>query len=167
MVEAASERVFEAKNAGQFGVGGCLTSWMYIVFGGMPVLLVLMTIGEFSEAPVGLTIFYILSLFPLAVLFVLRRLMARYALRLYRDGAVETVLPFKSIRIAPADLAAIRTASVSAATPGTSSIRKAYVYFLSRDGASQAVVAASAFTDEQWQGFYKALAGVRPDVEVS
>lgn len=166
MAEAAGELVFEARNTGQFGVGGCLTGWMYIVFGGIPVMLVLMTIGDFSEAPVGLTIFYVVSLFPLAVLFVLRRLMARHALRLYRDGAVEAALPFKSTRIAPANLAAIRTASVSAATPGTSPIRKAYVYFLSRDGTSQAVVPASAFTNEQWQGFYTALAGVRPDVEI-
>ena len=166
MAEAADGLVFEARNAGQLGVGGCLTTWMYVVFGGIPVMLVLMTIGEFSEAPMGLTIFYILSLFPLAALFVLRRLMARHALRLFRDGSVEAALPFKSIRIAPADLAAIKTASVSAATPGTSPIRKAYVYFLSRDGASQAVVPASAFTGEQWQDFYRALAGVRPDVEV-
>ena len=166
MAGSANEAIFEVRNSGQLGVGGCLTTWMYVVFGGMPILLVLFTVQEFSEAPVGLTIFYILSLFPLAVLFVLRRLMARHALRIAGDGSVEVALPFKSIRIAPGDLDSLRTATVNAATPGSSPIRKAYVYFLSADGTSQAVVPASAFTEAQWQEFYRALAGVRPDVAV-
>ena len=158
--------VFEARNTGQLGVGGCLTTWMYVVFSVIPLMLVLFTIGEFSESPIGLSLFYVASLFPLAALFVLRRLMSRHALRIAGDGTVEVALPFKSIRIAPADLASIRAASVSAATPGASPIRKAYVYFLSDDGASQAVVPFSAFTQTQWQDFYRALAAVRPEVTV-
>ena len=158
--------VFEARNTGQLGVGGCLTTWMYVVFSVIPLMLVLFTIGEFSEAPVGLTLFYIASLFPLAALFVLSRLMGRYVLRIGRDGTVEAALPFKSYRMAPGELAAIRTATVSAATPGTANIRKAYVYFLAANGESLAVVPASAFGDAQWQDFYRALAAVRPEVAV-
>jgi hypothetical protein len=158
--------IFEARNAGQLGVGGCLTTWMYVVFSVIPIMLVLFTIGEFSESPIGLSLFYVASLFPLAALFVLRRLMSRHALRIAVDGTVEAALPFKSIRIAPADLASIRAASVNAAAPGASPIRKAYVYFLSVDGTSQAVVPFSAFTQAQWQDFYRALAAVRPEVTV-
>ena len=166
MAATPDNLVFEARNTGQLGVGGCLTTWMYVVFSVIPIMLVLFTIGEFSEAPVGLSIFYVASLFPLAALFVLRRLMSRHALRIAGDGTVEVALPFKSVRIAPANLASIRAASINAATPGTSPIRKAYVYFLSADGTSQAVVPFSAFTQAQWQDFYSALARVRPEVSV-
>jgi hypothetical protein len=166
MVGSPEAFVFEARNTGQLGVGGCLTTWMYVVFSVIPLMLVLFTIGEFSEAPVGLSIFYVASLFPLVALFVLRRLMGRHALRLARDGTIEAALPFKTIRMAPGEVAAIKTATVSAATPGSANIRKAYVYFLSSDGQSRAVVPASAFTDAQWQDFYRALAAVRPEVAI-
>jgi hypothetical protein len=166
MTDAADGLEFEARNSGQLGVGGCLTIWMFVVFGGMPLALIAMTWQDLGEAPVWLPVFWLVSFFPLAVLLVLRRVMGRHALRIGRAGWVEVALPFKTIRMAPGELAAIKAASVSAATPGAAPIRRAYVYFLGPDRAVKANVAMAAFSQQQWQGFYDALARVRPDVEV-
>ena len=166
MAGAAEELAFEARNSGQLGVGGCLTIWMFVVFGGMPLALIAMTWQDLAEAPVALPAFWLVSFFPLAVLLVLRRLMGRHALRIGRSGWVEIALPFKTIRLEPGELAAIKAASVNAATPGTSPIRRAYVYFLAPDRSVKATLAMAAFAQDQWQAFYEALARVRPDVEV-
>ena len=166
MTDAADGLEYEARNSGQLGVGGCLTLWMFAVFGGMPLALIAMTWQDLGEAPVWLPLFWLVSFFPLAVLLVLRRLMGRHALRVGRAGWVEVALPFRTIRMAPGELAAIKAASVSAAAPGPAPIRRAYVYFLGPDRAVKANVAMAAFSQQQWQGFYDALARVRPDVEV-
>ena len=78
----------------------------------------------------------------------------------------EIPLPFRTIRLAPGELAAVKAASVSAAAPGPAPIRRAYVYFLAPDRSVRATLAMAAFSQEQWTAFYDALARVRPDVEV-
>ena len=157
---------FEMRNTGDLGVGGCLATWMLVIFGGMPLVLVAMTWQELGEEPVLLPIFWLVSLFPLAVLFVLRRLMRRYAVRLRRDGGVEVILPFKTIRLAPAELAAVRTDTVSVATPASAPARRRFAYFISPDRQVKASLAMSAFGDDQWREFFSRLAELRPDVEV-
>lgn len=166
MTGDADELAFEARNRGQLGVGGCLAIWMFVVFGGMPLALIAMTWQDLAEAPVWLPVFWLVSFFPLAMLLVLRRLMGRYALRIGRAGWVELVLPFKTIRLAPGELAAIKAASVNAATPGPAPMRRAFVYFLGPDRSVKATVAMAAFGQPQWADFYEALARVRPDVEI-
>lgn len=166
MGEIADGLEYEARNSGQLGVGGCLAIWMFVVFGGMPLALIAMTWQDVGEAPVWLPLFWLVSFFPLAVLLYLRRLMGRYALRVGRAGWVEIALPFKTIRLEPGELAAIRAASVNAATPGPAPMRRAFVYFLGPDRSVKATVAMAAFSQEQWTGFYDALARVRPEVEV-
>ena len=158
------ETLFEARNSGQLGVGGCLTAIMLAVFGGIPLGLVVMTLPEFGEAPVMLSIFYVLSLFPLAALYVLRRLMSRYRLRLERGGTVEVTLPFKTVRIAPGELAAVRTAEVTAATSGNTPMRRAFAHFIGTDRQVKASIAMSVLTAEQWQEFFTVLSRTRPDV---
>ena len=164
---ADGETFFEARNSGQLGVGGCLTAVMLIVFGGIPLGLVAMTVGEIGEAPILLPLFYLVSLFPLAVLFVVRRLMTRYRLRLERGGTVEVTLPFKSVRLAPGELAAVRTASVAAATPGTSSMQIAYAHFIGTDGQVKASIAMRVLSPEQWRDFFAALSQLHPGVEIA
>ena len=166
MAAAADEVVFETRNTGQLGVGGCLAGWMFVVFGGMPLALIAMTWQDLGEAPVWLPAFWLVSFFPLGVLLVLRRLMGRYALRIGRAGWIEIALPFKTIRLAPGELTAVKAASVMAATPGTAPMRRAYAYFLGADRNVKATVAMAAFSQEQWQAFYDALARVRPEVEI-
>jgi hypothetical protein len=166
MADGRDEPIFEARNRGGLAVGGCLTAAMLSVFGGMPLILVAMTWQDLEEAPVGLPAFYVVSLLPLAILYVLRRLMMRHALRVRRDGQVELVLPFKTIRMGGEDLAAVRTSTVLAGTPGSAPMRRAYAHFISADGAVKASVAMSAFPPKQWQGFFSALSGVRPDIRI-
>ena len=165
MASAGDDLIFEASNSGQLGIGGCLAVVMYGMFSIIPLGLVAFTIHELPEAP-WLLALYVASLFPLAVLFVVKRLMARHRLRILRNGTVEVALPFKSIRLDPADLSAIRTATILAGTPGTAPMRVPYVYFLAADGETKAMVPGSAFRREQWQGFFAALASVRSDVVV-
>jgi hypothetical protein len=157
---------FEMRNTGDFGVGGCLTAVMLVVFGGMPLMLVAMTFQELGEEPVLLPIFWLVSLFPLAVLYVLRRLMRRYAVRLRRDGGVELILPFKTIRIERGDLAAVRTDTVNVATPASAPARRRFAHFIAPDRQVKGSLAMSAFRDEQWQEFFARLAELRPDVEI-
>jgi hypothetical protein len=163
---APDETLFEMRNSGDFGVGGCLTIVMLVVFGGIPVMLVAMTFQELSEAPVLLPIFWLVSLFPLAVLYVLRRLMRRYAVRLRHDGTVELILPFKTIRLEPGELVAVRPDTVSVATPGTAPIRRRFAHFIGSDRSLKASLAMSAFSDEQWNEFFARLAQARPEVEI-
>lgn len=166
MVEAADDLVYEMRNSGQLGVGGCLTSVMLIVFGGMPLMLIAMTVQDIAEAPISLPIFYLVSFLPLGILYVLWRLMKRYALRIRRDGEVELVLPFKTIRMARGELGSVKTAEVRAETPGTSPMRRTLAYFIGADGQVKANVAMAAFTGEQWQGFFAALSRARPEVTI-
>ena len=160
------ETLFEMRNSGGFGVGGCLTTVMLVVFGGIPVMLVAFTFQEVSEAPVLLPLFWLASLFPLAVLFVLRRLMQRYAVRLERNGTVEVILPFKTIRMAPDELVAVRPDTVNVATSGTAPMRRSFAHFIGPDRSVKASVAMSPFSDAQWQEFFARLAQARPEVEI-
>ena len=166
MADAADELAFEARSDGRLGVGGCLTAWMFVVFGGMPLMLIAMTWQDLGQAPVWLPVFWLVSFFPLAMLLVLRRVMGRHALRIGRAGWVEVAMPFRTVRLAPGELAAIKAAEVMAATPGTAPIRRSYAHFLGPDRSVKATVAMAAFSREQWDGFYSMLAAVRPDVEI-
>ena len=162
----ARDTSFEMRNSGDLGVGGCLTIVMLVVFGGIPLMLVAMTWQELDEAPVLLPVFWLVSLFPLGALYVLRRLMRRYAVRLRHDGGVELILPFKTIRLEPGELVAVRPDTVSVATPGSAPVRRRFAHFIGPDRSVKASLAMSAFSDAQWEEFLARLARVRPDVEV-
>lgn len=163
---ARHEILYEMRNSGGLGVGGCLTTVMLVVFGGIPLMLVAFTIGEVSEEPVLLPLFWLVSLFPLAALFVLRRLMQRYAVRLRNDGGVELILPFKTIVLEPGELVAVRPDTVNVATSGTAPMRRSFAHFIGPDRSVKASMAMSPFTDAQWQEFFARLVQVRPEVEI-
>ena len=81
-------------------------------------------------------------------------------------GGVDLILPFKTIRLDPGELAAVRTDAVSVATPGTAPIRRQFAHFIAPDRSVKASIAMSAFGDEQWREFFARLAQTRPDVEI-
>ena len=60
-----------------------------------------------GEHPILIPLVWLLFCFPVAVLIALGRLMGRYALAVERDGAVEIVYPFKTLRLAPVDIALV------------------------------------------------------------
>lgn len=154
--------IFETGNPGRLGVPAFLAVFMVVIFGMPAILLPATTWDMVPEHPVLLPAVYVLAFFPLAVLFVLRRLMARYAMRLFADGAVELVLPFKTHRLAAANLARIVFSAAGAANRG----RQPFANFVGPDGRVAASVAASAFSTGQWHAFLDALRSTAPNVTV-
>lgn len=163
----SGEAIFRTGSKGGLGVGGCGGAFMLAVFGPLPFALIAFTINVWHEAPVGLTIFYILSFFPLAVLFVIGRLISRYALAVERDGTVEIVYPFKTLRLSPSDFAWVTTQAAHLGYNQGMPIRRPDVKFVRADNHIAASVAMNAFSPQQWQDFLAALQSVRPDVRVS
>jgi hypothetical protein len=154
--------VFEARNPGKLPVPGCLGCFMVGVFGMPAVMLPLMTWKEVPQNP-WLLLVYIGALFPLAVLYVLKRLMSRYNLRVFQDGLVEIVYPFKTVRITQAELASVALQSTYVAAlngPRTSLV------FTSRDGRMLASLAPQAFGGDAITRFVETLRSVNPDVSL-
>ena len=158
--------IFRAGSRGGFGVGGCAGWFMLAVFGPLPFALIAFTINRWHELPVALTIFYVLSFFPLAVLFVIGRLISRYALAVERDGTVEIVYPFKTVRLGPTDFSRVVVQTAHLGYNQGVPIHRPDVKFARADGSVAASVAMNAFSSEQWQAFLAALRGARPEVRV-
>lgn len=160
MSPAARRIVFETGNPGRLAVPGLLTVLMTALFGGIAAMLVATTWSLLPANP-WLAAVWVAALFPLAVLWALKRLMARYALRVFADGAAEIVLPFKRVHIAPGALTAIarRDASVG------NGLRRTWIDFAGPDGV-HATVAARAFSPAQFDAFAAALRGAGAAVRV-
>ena len=161
------DAIFRTGRKGGLGVGGCGGWFMLAVFGPLPFALIAFTLSRWHEAPVVLTIFYIASFFPLAVLFVIARLITRYALAVGRDGTVEIVYPFKTVRLAPADFAWVTTQAAHLGYNQGMAIRRPDVKFVRADNSIAASVAMHAFSQGQWQDFLAALQHARPEVRIS
>ncbi|MBX3577903.1 MAG: hypothetical protein KF723_11885 [Rhizobiaceae bacterium] len=157
-----AEPLFETGNPGRLGVPPAGMILMIVVFGFPAVMLPATTWSLVPEFPIMLPAFYLLALFPLAVLFVLRRLMSRYALRLLNDGTVELVLPFKTIRLSAATLSRVVFSRAGTANRG----QQTFASFIDARGTVAASVAASAFSSGQWQGFLDALRTLAPHIAV-
>lgn len=162
----SDEAIFRAGSRGGFGVGGCAGWFMLAVFGPLPFALIAFTVNRWHELPVGLTIMYILSFFPLAVLFVISRLMSRYAIAVLAGGTVEIVYPFKTMRLGPGDFSRVVMQAAHLGYAPGGPIHRPDVKFARDDGAVAASVALNAFSPEDWQGFLVVLQRVRPDVRV-
>lgn len=157
--------VFQAGANNGLGVGGCLGAFMVGVFGIIPLALIAFTASAWREMPVILTIVWLVSFFPLAVLFVLSRVLRRYALIVGRTGWVEIVYPFKMVRLEPGDFSEVAVQSSHLGYQQGVPLRRTNVYFI-RPGHVAATVAMQAFNQEQWRDFFAALRSVRPEVVV-
>lgn len=154
--------VFEARNPGKLPVPGCLGCLMVAVFGMPALMLPLITWKEVPQNP-WLLLVYIGAFFPLGVLYVLKRLMSRYNLRVFQDGSVELVYPFKSVRIPQAELASVVLQSTYVGAiqgPVTALV------FASRDGRLLASLQPQAFGGDVIARFIAALRSVNPDVSL-
>lgn len=162
----SGEAIFRTGSKGGLGVGGCGGAFMLAVFGPLPFALIAFTLNVWHEMPVVLTIFYILSFFPLAVLFTVNRLISRYALAVERDGTVEIVYPFRTVRLGPGDFTRVTTQAAHLGYNQGMPIRRPDVKFVRPDDNIAASVAMNAFSQQQWQDFLSALRSVRPDVRI-
>lgn len=150
--------VFQTGNPGRLAVPGAIAIFMTLVFGAPALMLVATTWRDLPDQPVLLPVLYLGSLFPLAVLFVLRRLMSRYALRVFDDGGVELVLPFKRRRFAAGALSGIRLQKVTMAVyQGGAAMRREHVHFIGADGSPAETMAVGAFSRSQWDAFFASL----------
>ena len=154
--------VFETGNRGTLPVPRVIGCLMVVVFGVPALMLVATTWREVPKYP-WLIAVYLASLFPFLVLFVVSRLMARYALRVHADGGVDVVLPFKTVRIAKADLAAITLTSTYVAATNA---RRSWVVLSSPDGATWTTFSPSAFDAKAFEQFLAAVREVNPNVKI-
>ena len=163
MTESSDQLVFSARNPGRLPVPGVLGCVMVVAFSLPAVMLVATTWKELPNYP-WLAAAWVGSLFPLAVLYVIRRLMTRYNLRLYADGLVEIVFPFKTVRIARGELASVTAQGVYVAAIRA---RRTWLVFASRDGKVLASLSPSAFEAGVVERFLGALREVNPQVAIS
>ena len=162
----SGERIFRTGSKGGLGVGGCGGYYMLAIFGPLPFALIAFTLNRWHEAPVALTIFYVLSFFPLAALYVIGRLISRYALAVERDGTVEIVYPFKTVRLGPGDFVRVTTQAAHLGYNQGMAIRRPDVTFVRADNSIAASVAMNAFSNQQWQDFLAALRSARPGLRI-
>lgn len=160
------EIVFQTGNPGKLPVSGCMAAFMIAMFS-IPLFAIPTTFPLLGEHPVLIPFTWLAACFPLAVLYVLARLMGRYALRVGAAGWVEIVFPFRTQRLQPGDFAAIviQNTSLAVYTAG-GAMKRADVKFVRADGKVAAFVALSAFSAAQWEGFLAAVREVRPEVAI-
>jgi hypothetical protein len=150
--------LFQTQNQGSFGVSSLLEIFLFMVFAMPAIVLPLFTFHELPETP-WVALLYPIGFFPLGVLFVLKRLMTRYALRVYETGAAEIVFPFRTFRIASEDLSRIvlETAYVAAVSSNRTWIRFDRIL---------TSLSPMAFSSEELQLFFEAIQKANPSLVI-
>ena len=126
------------------------------------IALVLFTFHELGETP-WLAIFYVLSLFPLAVLLVLYRLMTRYRLRFFSDGEAEIVFPFSTVRLDRNNLAQVM---IKRHYQPTTNSHREWIHFIDKNGKTITSLAPMAFSHAEIEQFFAMIRQHRPDVTI-
>ena len=132
------------------------------VFALPSIALVLFTCHELGEMP-WLAIFYVVSLFPLAVLLVLYRLMTRYRLRFFSDGEAEIVFPFSTVRLDRNNLAQIM---IKRHFQPTTNSHREWIHFIDKSGKTITSLAPMAFSPAEIEQFFAMIRQHRPDVTI-
>ena len=153
---------FEAKSPGRLPVPRSLGCLMVGVFGVPVVMLIATTWREVPNYPWLLAV-YLAALFPLAALYAVKRLMKRYRLRVYADGAVEVAFPFRTVRIGRSELASVGTSTTHLAAAGG---HRTFVVLASSDGRVLASFSPSAFGPGAVEAFLDALRRANPGVVI-
>jgi len=159
------EVLFQAGNKGGLPFSGCMKVFMFVMFS-IPIFAIPTTFPLLPEHPILIPLVWLLFCFPVAVLIVLGRLMGRYALAVRRDGIVEIVYPFRTLRLGPADFSRVVVQSAHLGYAQGMPIRRPDVKFARHDDSIAASVAMNAFSAQQWQDFLAALRSARPDVRI-
>lgn len=154
---------FEMKSEGRMPIPSVLFYFMLVMFGLPAVMLFLTTIGEVFETPwlVGV---YLVSWFPIALLFFLKWALARYAVRLYMDRTIEILYPFKTVRVS---LHEVTTAGVVMIPTNRRHMSMAHVVLGSADGATVATFSANMFDANQIERFFVELIKLAPQIAIS
>ena len=89
---------FFTKNSGNLGLPRWLSFIMVTAFSIPLLALPFIGVKDICEPPL-LVLIYPAAFFPLSILYLLRRLMTRYALRVYEDGSSDIIYPFTTVHI--------------------------------------------------------------------
>lgn len=162
-VPAEQGVIFQAGNAGGLPVPPVIGCFMMGAFGLPAVMVVATTWRQIPQYP-WLLLVYLASLFPFLVLWVIKRLMSRYALRVFSSGDVEVVFPFKTVRIGRFDLA---TVAITSNYVHAINARRYWIVLADRAGKTLATFSPSAFTPQSLQAFVAAVLQVNPSVQVT
>jgi hypothetical protein len=152
---------FEAKNPGSLGLPIWLSFLMVSLFS-IPLLLIpMIPISEIVKTP-ALLVFYPIAVFPLGVLYVLRRLMTRYGLRVYENGDARIEFPFKIVQIKQGTLREIvvQTRFVAALNG-----YRTWIQFVDLSGRILASLSPNAFASEPLHQFIAAVKETNPGVD--
>jgi len=153
----------EIGNPGRLALPGVTVVFMCVMFGLPGIMLVATTWSMLGEYPVLLPLVWLGAAFPVLAVYVLKRLMARYRLRLFDDGAVELDFPFRSVRIGRDELAAIRRRG---AYVSQGNVQRSWIEFISPGNSALATLPGNTFTTEDLERFFAALRGTNPAVAV-
>ncbi len=151
---------FETKNPGSLGLPIWLSVLMVSVFSIPLFAIPLIPLKEVLSTPL-LMLLYPIACFPLTVLYVLKRLMTRYALRVYENGDAHIVFPFKTVHLKRGSLR-----EVVVATRFVSAVNgyRTWIQFVAVSGNILASLSPNAFESEPLQQFIAALMETNPNL---
>ncbi len=131
---------------------------MFIAFGMPAAACILFTIHELPQHP-WLILLYVISCFPVAVLFVLRRLMSRYALAVYENGDLEVTFPF-SRKVLPSG--SIEKITADSRYVAATQSRMSWIRFVGQKDKIHLSLARSTFSDQVFADFFAAAKARNP-----
>lgn len=156
------KKIFAYRRPAGMGLPVMIQVVMFIAFGLPAVACVLFTFQELPQNP-WLFGLYLVSLFPLAVLYLLTRLMSRYALAVYENGDLEITFPF-SREVLPAGSVA-RVSSDSRYVAATAS-QWTWFRFVGQEDKILLSLAGSAFPQNVLADFLAAAKSVNPKLQI-
>lgn len=158
-----TEVLYQIKNPGELPLPKPIVWLMYVMFS-MPLLMIPMTLTDVPETP-GLLLAYPFCFLPLGVLWLLKRLMGRYAITLFHDGRLEVTLPFKTDRFAAGTLKRVAIHQTRMHISGRVTVRT----FLQLIGANDKLLAhfdVAAFPQADVEGLLAALRQLDPQIPI-
>ncbi len=154
--------IFAYRHATSLGLPLIIQVVMIVAFGLPALACILFTLQDLPQNP-WLIILYLVACFPLAVLFVLARLMSRYALAVFENGDLEVKLPFSRVTVAAGTLDSIVLESRYVAATKS---QMSWFRFVDRDGRVILSLASSAFSNQVFEDFFKAARASNPSLRV-
>jgi hypothetical protein len=142
---------------------GLGVAFMYLVFGGIALMLILTTASEIPAHP-WVLILDVVAFFPVAVVYTATRLIGRYAMHLYANGDVEIVQPFRTRRLTAAEVVGVSHNAVRNAATGAT---MTWLHFIGHDQKVLLTTSTQPFPPADTRQFIEAIAARHPDLQVS
>lgn len=152
--------IFEFHHPRGLGLPIFIQIVMIVAFGMPSIACFLFTLQELPQHP-WLVLVYLVSLFPMAVLYLLARFMGRYALKVYENGDLEVTFPFSKKILSSGSVSKITSDSrYVAATKSTMT----WIRFVSHEGQILLSLAGSVFAKQVFDEFVAAAKSANPQL---